>query len=45
MKNPPLPLPQLIDFLNLESSKFAFFKVEKKRCYNTSLIFKCGILG
>lgn len=45
MKNPPLALPQLIDFLNLGSSKFTFFKVEKKRCYNTSLILKCGILG
>lgn len=48
MKNPPLAQPQLIDFLNLGSSKFACFKVfnfEKKRYYDTSLIHQMWYFG
>ena len=44
MKNPPLAQSQLIDFLNLESSKFTFFKDEKKY-YNTSLIHQMWYFG
>lgn len=45
MKNPPLAQPQRIDFLNLRSSKFAFFKVKKKSTIMPHLSIKCGILG
>lgn len=45
MKNLLLAQPQLIDFLNLGSSKFTFFKVEKKSTIIPHLSIKCGILG
>lgn len=45
MKNPPLAQPQRIDFLNLRSSKFAFFKVKKKEYNNASLIHQMWYFG